>query len=118
MSQNEYLLIVWVTITVLAVSGMVAALVWAVRSHQFQQQDHARYLALESGIPSDSQWKVNTPSGALESADKQARQHFLENDGGQAGSNVGLPVGAVERSAKKNSGNQTPCDGSEDDHVL
>jgi nitrogen fixation-related uncharacterized protein len=107
-----------VTITVLAVSGMVAALVWAVRSHQFQQQDHARYLALESGIPSDSQWKVNTPSGALESADKQARQHFLENDGGQAGSNVGLPVGAVERSAKKNSGNQTPCDGSEDDHVL
>jgi nitrogen fixation-related uncharacterized protein len=53
MSQNEYLLIVWVTITVLAVSGMVAALVWAVRSHQFQQQDHARHLALESGIPSE-----------------------------------------------------------------
>jgi len=61
MSQNEYLLIVWLTITVLAVSGMVAALVWAVRSHQFQQQDHARYLALESGIPSEPRTEVSGP---------------------------------------------------------
>jgi nitrogen fixation-related uncharacterized protein len=59
MSQNEYLLIVWVTITVLAVSGMVAALIWAIRSHQFQQQDHARHLALESGIPSEPRTEVS-----------------------------------------------------------
>jgi hypothetical protein len=31
-------------------------------------------------------------------ADKQARQRYLENDGGQAGFRVGLPVGAVEPS--------------------
>jgi nitrogen fixation-related uncharacterized protein len=61
MSPNEYLLIVWVTITVLAVSGMAAALVWAVRSHQFQQQDHARHLALESGIPSEPRTEVSGP---------------------------------------------------------
>ncbi len=53
MSQNEYLLMVWVTITVLAVAGMIAVLVWAIRSHQFGQQDRARSLALESGIPSE-----------------------------------------------------------------
>ena len=53
MSQNSYLLIVWLTVTVLAVLGMTAALVWAVRSRQFQQQDRARYLALESGIPQE-----------------------------------------------------------------
>ena len=40
-------------------------------------------------------------------ADPQARQQFLGNDGGQAGSNVGLPVGAVEPSTKKTPGNQT-----------
>ena len=100
MSQNEYLLVVWVTITVLAVSGMGAALIWAIRSHQFQQQDHARHLALESGIPSDmdSQAGFRMSCGAPNDADKQV------------GSNVGLPVGAVARFAKKNLGNQTSVD--------
>jgi hypothetical protein len=45
-------------------------------------------------------------------ADKQARQQFLGNDGGQAGSNVGLPVGAVEPSKKVDSGHQTFPDAS------
>ena len=40
-------------------------------------------------------------------ADPQARQQFLGNDGGQAGSNVGLPVGAVGPLKMADSGHQT-----------
>ena len=57
MSQNSYLLLVWLTMTVMGVSAMAAALLWAVRSRQFQHQDHARRLALESHIPTDAQWE-------------------------------------------------------------
>jgi cation transport ATPase len=51
---------------------------------------------------------VKPSCGNTNDADKQARQHFLENDGGQAGSHVGLPVGAVGSSTSKSSGHQTP----------
>ena len=47
------LLVLWVTFTVVAVLGIVAALVWAVRSGQFSGQDRARRLPLESGIPDE-----------------------------------------------------------------
>jgi len=47
------LLTVWVTFTVVALLGIVAALVWAVRSGQFSGQDRARHLPLESGIPDE-----------------------------------------------------------------
>jgi nitrogen fixation-related uncharacterized protein len=47
------LLIVWVTFTVMALIGLTAALVWAVRSKQFSNQDAARYLPLKSGIPDE-----------------------------------------------------------------
>jgi nitrogen fixation-related uncharacterized protein len=47
------LLILWVTFTVVAVLGIVAALVWAVRTGQFSGQDRARHLPLQSGIPDE-----------------------------------------------------------------
>ena len=47
---------------------------------------------------------------APKGADQQTRQQFLGNDGGQAGSNVGLPVGAVGPLTKKSSGSQTPTE--------
>jgi cbb3-type cytochrome oxidase maturation protein len=47
------LLILWITVTVVALLGLIAVLVWAVRSRQFSNQDRARYLALESGIPKE-----------------------------------------------------------------
>jgi nitrogen fixation-related uncharacterized protein len=43
------LLTMWIAFTVIAVAGIVAVLVWAVRSRQFRDQDRARYLALWSG---------------------------------------------------------------------
>ena len=47
------LLIVWVTVTVVILCGLTAVLIWAVRTRQFSNQDHARYLSLESGIPEE-----------------------------------------------------------------
>lgn len=51
MSQSSYLLLVWVTMAALSAAGLAAVLIWAVRSRQFQDQDHARYLALEGDLP-------------------------------------------------------------------
>ncbi len=45
------ILIVWITVTAVILFGLTAILVWAVRTRQFSNQDHARYLPLESGIP-------------------------------------------------------------------
>ncbi len=38
---------VWITFTVWALLTMTAVMVWAVRSRQFSNQDHARRLPLE-----------------------------------------------------------------------
>ena len=57
-------------------------------------------------------WRLRRParskefSGNPHDADKQARHPYLENDGGQAGSHVGLPVGAAGRSMREGSGAQ------------
>jgi cbb3-type cytochrome oxidase maturation protein len=53
MSYNAALLAMWVIFTVLALAGVIAVFVWAVRARQFSDQDRARYLALDSGIPDD-----------------------------------------------------------------
>jgi nitrogen fixation-related uncharacterized protein len=50
---GKELLILWVTFAVVAVLGIVAALVWAVRSGQFSGQDHARRLPLDAHVPDD-----------------------------------------------------------------
>jgi len=51
LSSNSALLVVWTVFSVLALAGIVAVLVWAVRARQFSNQDRARYLPLTSGIP-------------------------------------------------------------------
>jgi nitrogen fixation-related uncharacterized protein len=51
---QAWLVAMWISFTVLALAGIAAVLVWAVRSRQFRDQDRARYLALNSGIPSDA----------------------------------------------------------------
>lgn len=53
--QDLSLFIIWITFTVVALIGLCAVLVWAVRSRQFSKQDEARYLPLKSGIPEDTQ---------------------------------------------------------------
>ena len=53
MTGEVNLLIIWVTFTVMALIGLTAALIWAVRSKQFSNQNAARYLPLKSGIPNE-----------------------------------------------------------------
>ena len=53
MTGEANLLIIWITFTVMALIGLTAVLVWAVRSKQFSNQDAARYLPLKSGIPDE-----------------------------------------------------------------
>ena len=50
-SVNSALLAMWVTFALVALGGIAAVLVWAVRSRQFSGQERARHLALQSGIP-------------------------------------------------------------------
>ena len=45
------LLVVWICFTVMALVGVIAVFVWAVRARQFSDQDRARHLPLRSGIP-------------------------------------------------------------------
>lgn len=54
MTQQTSLLIMWITFSVLALSGVIAVFVWAVRTRQFANQQAARYLALKAGIPEDN----------------------------------------------------------------
>jgi nitrogen fixation-related uncharacterized protein len=58
--DQSVLIGVWIGFTVLALVGIAAVLVWAVRSHQFRDQDRARYLALRSGIPNGKNAELGT----------------------------------------------------------
>ncbi len=52
-TAHNVLLTLWVAFSLVALAGIIAVIVWAVRSGQFANQDHARYLPLESGIPAE-----------------------------------------------------------------
>jgi len=61
MTEATAFLIMWITFTAIALVGVVAVLVWAVRSRQFSDQDHARRLPLDSGIPTDAPADSESP---------------------------------------------------------
>jgi nitrogen fixation-related uncharacterized protein len=44
-------LAMWLGFLAVMIAAITMALVWAVRSRQFSNQDRARYLPLKSGIP-------------------------------------------------------------------
>ena len=44
------LLALWIVFTVMALGAIAAVIVWAVRSGQFRDQDHARRLPLEAEL--------------------------------------------------------------------
>ncbi len=52
-TADGILLIVWIGFTFLALIGVIAVFVWAVRARQFSGQDRARHLPLRSQIPGD-----------------------------------------------------------------
>jgi len=50
---DSALLLIWIAFTGIAIAGIIAVLVWAVRTRQFSDQDRARHLPLDNGIPDD-----------------------------------------------------------------
>ncbi|MGD1002195.1 MAG: hypothetical protein ABSA67_16025 [Candidatus Brocadiia bacterium] len=62
------LLILFVTMTSVALAAMAAALVWAARSKQFSNQDEARYLPLKSGIPEPAERREHRAAEAHHAA--------------------------------------------------
>ncbi len=53
MTAQGILLAIWICFTVMALIGVIAVFLWAVRARQFSGQDRARHLPLRSGIPRD-----------------------------------------------------------------
>ena len=60
MSISATFAIIWVAFTVATVLAALPILVWAVRSGQFSDKDHARWLPLLSDGP-----KTDPPQGAV-----------------------------------------------------
>ena len=66
------LIIVWVTFAAIALAAIVAVLVWAIRSRQFSDQDRARRLPLDSGIPD-----ADESASKTRAADERKGDHVL-----------------------------------------
>ena len=52
----NWLLISWIVTTVIGTAAAIAAFIWGLRRGQFGDQQRARRLPLDSGIPSDDEW--------------------------------------------------------------
>ena len=64
LSAQNALLIMWVGFAVLALVGVVAVLVWAVRARQFSDQDRARFLPLYADKPLEEPALTGTRAGS------------------------------------------------------
>ena len=49
--EGQAFLFMWIGFLLLMTGGIAAFFLWAIRAGQFSNQDRARYLPLESGIP-------------------------------------------------------------------
>jgi nitrogen fixation-related uncharacterized protein len=54
MASSSVFLLMWIVFTVVALLGISAVFWWAVRTRQFANQRRARYLALSSEIPAET----------------------------------------------------------------
>jgi len=53
--EGETFFFMWLGFLLLMTGGIAAFFLWAIRNGQFSDQDRARYLPLESGIPTGGQ---------------------------------------------------------------
>ena len=51
--EGSTFLFMWIGFTLLMTGGIGLLFLWAIRAGQFSDQDRARYLALQCGIPND-----------------------------------------------------------------
>jgi nitrogen fixation-related uncharacterized protein len=62
---------VWLVITGLIVLGLIPIIIWAIKTRQFSEQDRARHLPLQSGIPEEKEGKRGTKTRPPESEEKE-----------------------------------------------
>ena len=60
MSISTTFALVWVAFTAATVLAVIPIAIWAIRSRQFSDQDHARYLPLRSAWPEDGDAETRT----------------------------------------------------------
>ena len=68
MTLGAALLAMWVIYAIVAIAGIVAVFVWAVRSRQFSDQERARYLPLYAGKPLEGPESGETKPGSRPTA--------------------------------------------------
>lgn len=56
--EAELIVYLWIGFLLLMLAGIAGVFWWAVRNRQFADQERARYLPLESGIPEDEEGKA------------------------------------------------------------
>jgi cbb3-type cytochrome oxidase maturation protein len=68
--EGETFIFIWIGFLLLMSCGIGVFFFWGIRNDQFQDQDRARYLPLQSGIPADkpnpNRNPDNTEAGAVE----------------------------------------------------
>lgn len=74
MTLDAAILAMWVIYAIVAIAGIVAVFVWAVRSRQFSDQGRARSLPLASGIPTGAACDNAAPA-AEQPAPDDSRGH-------------------------------------------
>jgi nitrogen fixation-related uncharacterized protein len=63
MAIDSLIGLIWLGFCAITSSIAIGFLVWAVRARQFGDQDHARYLPLESGDLEDKPEEPENPEG-------------------------------------------------------
>jgi len=56
--EGQTFIFLWIGFLLLMTASIAGFFLWAIRAGQFSDQDRARYLPLDSGIPSDGQDQV------------------------------------------------------------
>ena len=93
MSMSATFVVIWIASTVGTALVVAPILFWAVRSGQFADRDHARYLPLLSDGP-----KTDAPEGAQPSTSLRAqRGSLLEQEPRQGGSTPGKRLPRCDR---------------------
>ena len=61
--EGATFLCMWIGFLLLMIGSIAGIFVWAIRTRQFSDQDRARYLALQSGIPERSEKNEDEKDG-------------------------------------------------------
>ncbi|MBU5635460.1 cbb3-type cytochrome oxidase assembly protein CcoS [Geomonas sp. Red69] len=86
--ETPAFLLIWMCLPLLMCGTLIVFFVWGVRSGQFADQERARYLALDSGIPEEPPEEPGQGRGANDYSPLQwpdGLPGFCQDQGGLSG---------------------------------